>query len=247
MPASVPSSPAAWAAASRKVLALTELAAMLGTRGVRVLHAKNLITPPPTPPAFLVQGRRCLAPFSCSNQSCSSSQRSSSQAQRLSLVVRWPWWRHRTHASTMQTCRPQTAGRCARPGGSRTPRRRLQRHPSGPVTPPRSSPRQGDTVRSGPEASGPLQDREETKRAALSGRGPGPVSRRVGRRTGASPHPCRPVWTFNAVRTADSRAPSIQAGLMDVWSPAKCSGPSDAGTSGKSSVCWPGKSTEASP
>ncbi|MFD8736569.1 AAA domain-containing protein [Streptomyces sp. NPDC059618] len=31
---------------------LAELAAIIGTRGVRVLHAKNLITPPHTPPAF---------------------------------------------------------------------------------------------------------------------------------------------------------------------------------------------------
>lgn len=57
----------------------------------------------------------------------------------------------------------------------------------------------------------------------------------------------QPVWTFRAERTADSRAPSIQAGLIEVWSPAKCSGPSEVGMSGNSSVCWPGKSTDASP
>ncbi|CAM5494189.1 hypothetical protein STENM327S_06441 [Streptomyces tendae] len=57
----------------------------------------------------------------------------------------------------MQTCRPQAAGLCARPGGSRTSHQRLQRRLPGPVTPPpRSSVRQGGTVMPGPEASGPL-------------------------------------------------------------------------------------------
>lgn len=37
---------------ARPGMALAELAAMVGTRGVRVLHAKHLITPPHTPPAF---------------------------------------------------------------------------------------------------------------------------------------------------------------------------------------------------
>lgn len=37
---------------ARPGIALAELAAMVGTRGVRVLHAKHLITPPHTPPAF---------------------------------------------------------------------------------------------------------------------------------------------------------------------------------------------------
>jgi hypothetical protein len=32
-------------------------------------------------------------------------------------------------------CRPQAPGHCARPGGSRTSRQRLQRHPTGPVAP----------------------------------------------------------------------------------------------------------------
>lgn len=82
---------------------------------------------------------------------------------------------------------------------------------------------------------------------ARAGRGPVRRPGEWGTGPGRPLTPCQPVWTFNAVRTADSRAPSIQAGLMDVWSPAKCSGPSDAGTSGNSSVCWPGKSTEASP
>ncbi len=38
----------------------------------------------------------------------------------------------------MQTCRPRTAGHCARPGGGRTSDQRLRRHPSGPATPPQA-------------------------------------------------------------------------------------------------------------
>lgn len=57
----------------------------------------------------------------------------------------------------MQTCRPQAARRCTRPGGSRTSYQRLQRHLPGPGTPPpRSSVRQGGTVMPGPEASDPV-------------------------------------------------------------------------------------------
>ncbi|OEJ49532.1 hypothetical protein BGK72_00570 [Streptomyces agglomeratus] len=37
----------------------------------------------------------------------------------------------------------------------------------------------------------------------------------------------RVPWTSRAARTADSRAPSIQAGLTEVWQLAKCSGPSE--------------------
>lgn len=100
-----------------------------------------------------------------------------------------------------------------------------------------------------PGAAGPQVE------AALGGPARRPRSPAPGRVHGTRPRPGvgdaarlgQPVWTFRAERTADSRAPSIQAGLIEVWSPAKCRGPSEVGMSGNSSVCWPGKSTDASP
>lgn len=54
-------------------------------------------------------------------------------------------------------------------------------------------------------------------------------------------------WTSRTVRTADSRAPSIQAALRLVCSPAKWIRPSTVRDAGCSSWSWPGVKMTASP
>ena len=56
----------------------------------------------------------------------------------------------------METCHPNTAGHCARPGSGRASDQRLRRHPSDPVTPPpRSSTSTGGNSHTGPGGQRP--------------------------------------------------------------------------------------------
>ncbi|MDH6109246.1 hypothetical protein P3T36_000018 [Kitasatospora sp. MAP12-15] len=60
-------------------------------------------------------------------------------------------------------------------------------------------------------------------------------------------HAVQRGWTSRKARTADSRAPSIQAGFRLVCSPAKCTRPSTVRVAGCSSCSWPGVKMTASP